>query len=35
MWFVGILAFSMGLLLFIIGVIRKMNPLGGESLTDH
>jgi hypothetical protein len=28
-WFVGILAFSMGILLFVIGVARKMNPLGG------
>jgi len=29
-WFVGILAFTMGILLFVIGVARKMNPLGGE-----
>jgi hypothetical protein len=30
-WFVGILAFSMGILLFVIGVARKMNPLNGEA----
>jgi hypothetical protein len=28
-WFVGILAFTMGLILFAVGLGRKMNPLSG------
>lgn len=27
-WFVGVLAFTMGIILFVIGVARRMNPLG-------